>query len=229
MLQFLSSQSPINLWLIFLAENIAVTITALFAGWLTLKLLKNPIKAASWKEVRICIVTNLINTVITFAGFWLWKHHYVTFSFDANWRIAADFLVVFILMDLAMYFFHYAIHHSVVYKIIHSFHHRYQDPIPIDLFVLHPLETISFGSLWLAVISLYSFNLYAIIIYLTANVVFGIAGHLGIELLSAQTRNKAIFRYLGTSSFHHTHHLDINHNFGFYTNLWDKLFKTYKA
>ncbi|WP_295794033.1 sterol desaturase family protein [Mucilaginibacter sp.] len=228
MLHFLSSQSPQSLWVIFLTENFAVTAIALFAGWATLRLLKKPVKPPSGKEWRICLITNLINTAITFAGFWLWKHNYITFSFDANWRIAADFVVVFILMDLAMYIFHYAIHHSVVYKIIHRFHHQYQHPIPIDLFVLHPLETVSFGALWLAVISLNSFNFYAIAIYLAANVIFGIIGHLGIEPLSANTRNKPVFRYLGTSTFHHTHHLDVNYNFGFYTNLWDKLFRTYK-
>lgn len=229
MLHFLSSQSALNLWLIFLIENIAVTASALFAGWATLNLLKKEAKPATTKEWRICLVTNLINTAVTFSGFWLWRHQYLQFSFDLNWRIATDFLAIFLLMDLAMYFLHYAIHHSVIYKIIHRFHHQYENPIPIDLFVLHPLETVSFGLLWLGVISIYSFNFYAIVIYLAANVVFGIAGHLGIEPLSAEIRNKPILKYLGTSSFHHTHHLDINQNFGFYTNLWDKLFRTYKA
>lgn len=228
MLQFLLSQSPLNLWTIFLAENFAVTAIALFAGWTTLRLLKKTVKMASWKEWRICIITNLINTAVTFSGFWLWKHNSIEFSFDLNWRLISDFFAVLILMDLAMYVFHYLIHHSAVYKIIHRFHHQYEHPIPIDLFVLHPLETVSFGALWLAVISLYSFNFYAIIIYLTINVIFGIVGHLGIEPLTVKTRNKFFFRYLGTSSFHHTHHVDVNHNFGFYTNLWDKLFNTYK-
>ncbi len=128
-----------------------------------------------------------------------------------------------------MYIFHYFIHHSVLYKPIHRFHHHYHDPIPIDLYVLHPLETVSFGALWLITIVLFNFNFYAVSIYLCANVAFGIIGHLGIEPLPAKFSRLMPIKYLGTSSFHHTHHQDIGYNFGFYTNVWDKLFKTYKA
>jgi Delta7-sterol 5-desaturase len=228
MLHFLSEQSPFNLWVIFLIENFLVTFLALLFGWVILKFLHKPIKNATADEWLICILTNLINTCITYLGFWLWYKGYIKFSFDLNWRILTDFLVVFLLMDLAMYIFHYFIHHSAIYKIIHRFHHKYENPIPIDLFVLHPLETVSFGLLWLVVIGIYSFNFYAILVYLTINVGFGIIGHLGFEPFSNKFRNLLLFKYLGTSSFHHTHHLDVKHNFGFYTNVWDKLFNTYK-
>jgi sterol desaturase/sphingolipid hydroxylase (fatty acid hydroxylase superfamily) len=215
--------------MIFLAENLLVTALALLFGWLVLKITHKPIKAASQKEVLICILTNSINTTITYTGFWLWQRGYILFSYDISWHIILDFLVLFMLMDLAMFIFHYGIHHSAVYKPIHKFHHHYTDPTPIDLFVLHPAETIGFGSLWLITIAMFSFNFYAVLAYLMVNVFFGIMGHLGIEPIPASIRKVMPFKYLGTSSFHHRHHLDINHNFGFYTNIWDKIFRTYKA
>lgn len=229
MLDFLSAQSTVNLWLIFLAENLLVTCIALFAGWLTLKISSKPIHPASRTEILTCIGTNIINTVITFIGFRLWQYGVVDFGFAVNWRIVPDFLLLFLGMDLAMYVFHYAIHHSAAYKIIHRFHHHYTNPIPIDLFVLHPLETVSFGALWLIMLAAYPFNFYAVIIYLTFNIIFGIAGHLGIEPIPAKLRKSGLMKYLGTSSFHHTHHADINYNFGFYTSIWDRIFNTYKA
>jgi lathosterol oxidase len=229
MLRFLSAQSSFNLWMIFLAENLLVTALALLFGWLVLKLNRKPVKAASANEVWVCLLTNSINTLITYAGFWLWKHGYIQFSYEYSWRIILDFIALFMLMDLAMYLFHYVIHHSVIYKAIHKFHHHYTDPIPIDLFVLHPFETVGFGSLWLIIIALLSFNFYAVVVYLTVNVFFGIMGHLGMEPIPAGIRKITPFSYLGTSSFHHRHHQDISHNYGFYTNIWDKLFKTYKG
>ena len=228
MLRFLATLSPLSLWLIFLAENLVVTALALLLGWLILKLFNKPIKQASRNEILTCLLTNVINTAITYAGYWLFKYNYISLTFQVNWYILFDFLLLFLLMDLAMFIFHYFIHHSVIYKAIHKFHHHYADPIPIDLFVLHPVETIGFGSLWLIILALYSFNFYTVLIYLTANVFFGIMGHLGIEPVPAAIRKTFPFNYLGTSSFHHRHHLEIGHNFGFYTNIWDKLFRTYK-
>ncbi|PJJ79570.1 sterol desaturase family protein [Mucilaginibacter auburnensis] len=228
MLNFLSEQSSFTLLMIFLAENFIVTGIALFAGWLTIKLCKHPVKPASYKEILTCIVTNCINTLITFTGFKLWQHGVIQFDFDLSWWLIFDTILLFLAMDLAMYIFHLAIHRSVAYKYIHRFHHIYHDPIPIDLFVLHPLETVSFGLLWLIVIYVYTFNFWAVILYLTLNVVFGIAGHLGFEPLPYKFRNSAWLKYIGTPTFHHDHHTDVNYNFGFYTNLWDRLFHTYK-
>ena len=229
MLQFLASQTPFNLWVIFLIENLLVTGLALLFGYAILKVMNKPVKVASANEWGICIITNVINTAITFGGFWLWKHSYIIFSYDKNWRITTDFLALFLIMDFLMFLFHYLIHHSILYKAIHKFHHIYEDPIPIDLFVLHPLETVSFGLLWLFTIAVLNFNFYAVFIYLFVNVGFGIIGHLGFEPVPVKLRNYIPLKYLGTSSFHHQHHLDVMHNFGFYTNIWDKLFKTYKA
>ncbi|TFF39790.1 sterol desaturase family protein [Mucilaginibacter psychrotolerans] len=229
MLRFLSAQSTLILWLIFLVENLLVTAIGLLAGWIILKLGKKPIRPASPTEILTCIGTNLINTAITYAGFWGWQHGYLIFGFDINWYIIVDFLLLFLAMDLAMYVLHYAIHQMALYKVIHRFHHHYRHPIPIDLFVLHPLETMSFGSLWLFTLALYHFNFYAVLIYLSLNVVFGIIGHLGVEPLPAKLRDSYLLKYLGTSSFHHNHHTDIKYNFGFYTSIWDRIFKTYKA
>ncbi|OOQ59000.1 sterol desaturase family protein [Mucilaginibacter pedocola] len=229
MLKFLSAQPPLNLWLIFLAENLLVTGIGLFAGWLILKLSKRPIRPASRTEILTCTGTNLINTAITYLGFWLLQRGYLVFGFEVNWHIVPDFLLLFIAMDLAMYVLHYAINHMSIYNVVHKFHHHYHNPIPIDLFVLHPLETLSFGGLWLITLAIYNFNFYAVLLYLTLNVVFGIVGHLGIGPLPAKLRDSFLLKYLGTSSFHHGHHTDIKHNYGFYTSIWDRMFGTYKA
>ena len=109
---------------------------------------------------------------------------------------------------------------------MHGLHHQAVDPKPIDLFVLHPVETLCFGGLWLILLMVYPFNVYAIILYLTVNVIFGMLGHLGIEPLPQKIRNNGLLKYLGTSTFHHQHHQDVQHNFGFYTTLWDRLFGT---
>jgi sterol desaturase/sphingolipid hydroxylase (fatty acid hydroxylase superfamily) len=175
----------------------------------------------------ICGVTNILNTVVTYAGYWMWKHGIIIINTDISWMMILDFLILFFAMDLLMFIFHLIIHKTFLFKAVHQLHHQAVDPTPIDLFVLHPVEAISFGVLWLILLTLYPFNIYAVMIYLTVNVVFGLAGHLGMEPLPEKVRNLPLLKYLGTSTFHHNHHQDIHHNFGFYTSIWDRLFGTY--
>jgi lathosterol oxidase len=227
-LNFLNQQSAVVLWLIFLVENLLVTVTSLLFGLLILKLYKIQATSVTSKEYWLCLLTNLINTAITYLGFWLWQHHYIRLEFSVSGHLVTDFFILFLAMDLAMYIFHYIIHHTAAYKAIHGLHHQYHNPSPIDLYVLHPLETVGFGALWLIVLSAYYFNFYAVIAYLTLNVIFGIIGHLGFEPLPKSISTNPFFKYWGTSSFHHNHHLDINCNFGFYTSIWDRLLGTYK-
>jgi Delta7-sterol 5-desaturase len=232
----ISSLSTGAAWLIFLLENALITVLTLYAGnWLLQRYAApctptpaNPTRTPSRRQWLICTVTNILNTVVTFAGWWLWKNGFITITTAVSPSIIPDFFVLFLAMDLLMYIFHVIIHKTVFHQLIHSLHHEAVHPTPIDLFVLHPLETLAFGALWLFVMMIYSANIYAVIIYLVVNVIFGLTGHLGIEPLPARIRNLPVINYLGTSTFHHDHHEDIRYNFGFYTSIWDRLFHTLK-
>lgn len=223
LLDYLLHLPVVYVWLIFLVENVMITCGVLAIGGFFYK------GAYTAKEWGICAITNILNTIVTYAGFWLWKHHFITITTNISWIILLDFMLLFLAMDLLMFIFHIIIHKTFLYKAVHRLHHEAVDPKPIDLFVLHPIETLSFGSLWLLLLVMYSFNIYAIIIYLVINVIFGLVGHLGLEPLPAKFLQLPFIKYLGTSTFHHNHHQNIQHNFGFYTSIWDRLFGTYKG
>lgn len=171
-------------------------------------------------------MTNVLNTVVTYAGFWLWKNGLIVIRVEPSWKILTDFLLLFFSMDFLMYLFHFLIHKTMLYQLIHRLHHEATDPKPMDLFILHPVETLSFGGMWLVLLLLLPFNWYAILIYLTVNLVFGLIGHLGMEPLPIRWQDSWVMRGLGSSTFHHDHHRDVDHNFGFYTTIWDILFGT---
>ena len=217
-LDYLLHLPTLALWLIFLAENLLITILVLLFGKLN---------AYTSREWMMCGVTNILNTVVTYGGYWMWKHGIIIINTDISWMMIPDFLILFFAMDLLMFIFHLIIHKTFLFNAVHQLHHQAVDPTPIDLFVLHPVEAISFGALWLILLTLYPFNIYAVMIYLTVNVLFGLAGHLGMEPLPEKVRNLPVLKYLGTSTFHHNHHQDIHHNFGFYTSIWDRLFGSF--
>ncbi|HVU56558.1 MAG TPA: sterol desaturase family protein [Puia sp.] len=228
LLNWLLALPDVPAWGVFLAENVLLTCIILYAGHVVLRGAGIGY-VYTRREWVIGAVTNVLNTVVTYAGFWLWKHGLIVIRVEWSWRIATDFLVLFFAMDLLMYLFHFLIHKTALYGLIHGLHHEAMDPKPIDLFILHPVETLSFGGMWLVLLVLMPFNAYAIAVYLTVNVVFGLVGHLGIEPLPARWKDTWIIRHLGSSTFHHDHHRDLDHNFGFYTTVWDRIFGTLKG
>jgi sterol desaturase/sphingolipid hydroxylase (fatty acid hydroxylase superfamily) len=141
-------------------------------------------------------------------------------------EIIADTIILFFAMDFAMYVFHRIAHHPRLYPIIHRTHHRFENPRPLTLFVLNPFETLGFGSLWLLLLVIYPAAWLSIIIYLTLNIVFGLVGHLGVEPMPDRWVDLPLIRTISTSTFHAEHHLDQEHNYGFYTLIWDRLFGT---
>jgi sterol desaturase/sphingolipid hydroxylase (fatty acid hydroxylase superfamily) len=220
---------------VFLAENLLVVLLALGFGYLLQVLFgrsraMGPVqRPISRQEIRLAAYTLLINTVVTYAGFVLWRTGFITIRENFSWRILLDFVVLFLGMDLLMYVFHYVIHQTVLYRWIHALHHEYPEPQPIDLFVLHPLETFGFGGLWLLLMAVYPANFLAIFAYLTVNVLFGVVGHSAVEPFPTAWERAPLLRYIGSSGFHFQHHQSDQHNFGFYTSIWDRIFGTFAS
>jgi sterol desaturase/sphingolipid hydroxylase (fatty acid hydroxylase superfamily) len=229
-LNYLSQLSPAILWLIFLLENVLITLIVLWAGkYIHRKVTGGAISYSySSRDWQICGLTNILNTVVTYAGYWLWQNGRVVITTSLSGYILLDFLLLFLGMDLLMFIFHYIIHKTFLYRSIHRLHHQSVDPRPVDVFILHPVETVSFGAMWLILLMVKVYNIYAVMIYLAVNVLFGMIGHLGIEPLPVRLRNMPLIKYIGTSTFHHDHHQDVAYNFGFYTSIWDRLSGTYK-
>lgn len=231
MLTTLQELLPLQAWALFAISNFMITMVVIIVGITIQKLINNnylPTYRFTAKQIIICIITNILNILITGAGYELWRNGWIVLNDHISAEIWLDFLFLFFAMDFILYLFHYGIHQTKLYKHIHKLHHKAEDPSPIDLFVLHPIETISFGSIWLLLIMLFSFNIYALVIYINVNIISGLIGHLGVEPFPVKATDAPVLKYIGTSTFHHDHHLDLNVNFGFYTNIWDKVFGTYK-
>lgn len=228
---FLQNIQSWPLWVLcifFLVENTTIMMGVLVLGNRLQR--KPPALMFSYSphQWRMAWITTLLNTLVTYAGYWLWTKRYISLSTDLSVQVLTDALFLFLAMDFLMYVFHYGIHKTWLYKALHRLHHEAADPEPIDLFVLHPLETLSFGALWLFLLLLFDVNIYGVILYLVINVIFGMAGHLGMEPMPENIRQWPVLKYLGTSTFHHTHHRDEQCNFGFYTSIWDRLFHTFR-
>ena len=214
-----------------LAENVVIFVVVLMVGhWLVKRYQQHPITEPpdplSLTEVLLALSCVFLNAVVTVAGIMLWRSGLIHVRFETDLLVIMDTIVLFMAMDLAMYVFHRVAHHPLLYPIVHSTHHRFENPRPLTLFVLNPAETLGFGILWLILLMIYPASWLGIILYLTLNIVFGLVGHLGVEPMPGAWVKLPLVKTISTSTFHAEHHLDKDHNFGFYTLIWDRLFGT---
>lgn len=177
------------------------------------------------KEVAYAVSGLVANWAVTVVAWFLWRDGLVVLRTDMGWWACLDALALVLIMDGAMYILHWIVHRPWFYP-IHRLHHEYDRPRPLSLFVLHPLETLAFGLLWLLVIAAHAWSVVGLSAYLAINLGMGMLGHLGVEPLPAWFDRLPVLRHIGTSTFHAQHHQDIGHNFGFYTLVWDRLFGT---
>jgi len=178
-------------------------------------------------EVGLACACVVLNAGVMLVGWWMWRAGWL--QIDATsaplwWLVDAAGLTI--VMDLAMYGSHRLAHLEPAFRWIHGIHHRYTQPRPLTLFVLHPLEVIGFGGLWIAVLHARAWSLGGMLIYLVLNTLFGVLGHVGVEPLPAAWARWPVVRHIGSSTFHARHHQLEHKNFGFYTAIWDRLFGT---
>lgn len=216
------------------AENLLIFALALAAGAIGLHLFASRRIAAlpdrlTRTEILFAAVTLLLNTGVTVAGLYLYRAGLIRFRNDLGPRVLLDVLVLLLVMDVLMYTLHRVAHHPWIFPIVHSVHHRYERVRPLTLFVLHPIETLSFGGLWLTLLCVYPPSWLGMSIYLALNVAFGIIGHLGVEPLPDRVRRLPGIRLIAMAGFHATHHRDPHKNYGFYTSIWDRIFRSFDA
>lgn len=215
----------------FLVQNLAIAGLALLAGaavrrlWGHRKVSQVP-APLTLLEVVLTGTTIGLNALVTWVGWELWRNGWIRFEHRSIGLSILDCLALVLIMDAAMYLLHRAAHHPLVYPLLHAPHHRYRAVRPLTLFVLHPMEVLGFGGLWLLVLVVWPASWLGMSAYLVLNVVFGTVGHTGVEPLPpvfARTRGLDL---LSGGAFHADHHRDEHGNFGFYTSIWDRLFRT---
>lgn len=168
----------------------------------------------SRSDVMLSIVTVISNTAVFIFGVYLWKYGFIKLAESKNgWYILAEVLALTLVMDLLMYIFHRAVHFVRYFSRVHERHHE-------------QVESIGFGLMMLAVICMMPFSAAGISIYLALNSLWGTVEHLNRTVLPLPLRKMARKAYICTSEFHYLHHQHPGYNFGFYSSVWDVIFKT---
>lgn len=176
-------------------------------------------------DALLSLLTVILNAVVMLIAVYFWKMNWIALDESKSiFAIVIEVVCITIAMDFLMFVFHYLAHLPFFYKLLHHKHHEHKSTNYLSLFVLHPFETLGFGLMMMFVFVSYDFSIISISAYLFINIIWGTIGHLNREFFPNWTHKI----FLGTTKFHNQHHLNESYNFGFYTSIWDHLFRTYK-
>ena len=222
-LQALSQYNLLTLFIFFLIENLILILLSVILG----KIIEYDNTKISKTDRKWVISTLICNTLITLLGYKLYYFGIIKIDFSPTiLSVVFDTLLLIILMDFFMFCFHFLAHSLKWFSPIHRLHHTHVETSVYSLYILHPIETLGFGIIWLLTITLLDFNYLSIVIYLILNLLYGIFGHLKKDIFPDFWHKNNFTKWISTTQFHADHHKNESHNYGFYFTIWDKIFKT---
>ena len=213
-------KDPYLFFALLSAVNIVFYIVTLAVSHFWAKHKQYPLPKKTFSDFSTTLVILLTNILVAIPGFLLFKYDILSFTLSGN--IVLETIVLLVLVDLAMYVVHRVAHVVYPFNIFHLKHHTHEKFNEFSLYVMNPIESIGLALIITGYLALYSFNLYAVIIFLVMNWFWGVVGHINAE-------DKEASGFFGDNTFHQIHHVEGSKNFGFYTVIWDKLFKTYEG
>jgi sterol desaturase/sphingolipid hydroxylase (fatty acid hydroxylase superfamily) len=135
--------------------------------------------------------------------------------------------VMFIIYDFYFYLTHILLHNKNIFKLVHLVHHKSKFVSPISALSMHPIEAILNHLALVILFFILPIHTTHVYIWISVTIVYTTYLHLGVEIYSERFLNSRIGKLLYTSTQHSKHHSEFKGNYGFYTLIWDKLFKTY--
>ena len=164
------------------------------------------------------------------AAYFAEQHHY---GFANHFELPAwlEAVVIFVLLDLAIYLQHAMFHVLPVFWRFHRVHHSDLDCDISTGVRFHPVEILVSIFLKIALIVMWGAPVLAVIIFEIVLNFMSMFTHSNIYLNEKLER---ILRWIiVTPDMHRIHHSvqenETNSNFSFHISLWDRLFGTYKA
>jgi Delta7-sterol 5-desaturase len=180
------------------------------------------IKYSSYTALIFGFMAMLIHTARQFG----YTKHYFKIE-EYGWGYFVFTLVMLVLVhDTYFYWTHRLMHTPKLFKILHRVHHQSFNPTPMASFSFHPLEAfIEFGIVPL-IVFIIPVHPFALLFLSFWSLIWNIYGHLGFEIFPKGFTTHWFWGWFNTSVHHNMHHQRVNHNYGLYFNIWDRLMKT---
>jgi sterol desaturase/sphingolipid hydroxylase (fatty acid hydroxylase superfamily) len=117
-------------------------------------------------------------------------------------------------------------HHKKLFNFFHLTHHKSKEISPMSALSMDPLEAIINHGALLLLFLLFPIHTSHVYLWVAVTITYTTYLHLGTEIFSNKFLQTKLGKLINTTTTHSQHHLKFKGNYGFYTLIWDKLFKT---
>ena len=214
-------KNPYNFFILLTFVNVIFYMVNFFLASSRAKCLKTLLVEISKSDWSHSLWILLLNIVVAVPGYLLFYYDVVQFGYAVDMvAILVDVLLMVLVVDMLTYWGHFSAHRVAWLKKFHEVHHEHVEFNELSLYVMHPVEAIGLVVIFTLLFTLVSFNFYAVVIFLIFNWIWGVIAH----FVPTNNRKSHLFT---NNLFHAVHHQKGECNYGFYTTLWDRVFKTY--
>ncbi|HEY2509978.1 MAG TPA: sterol desaturase family protein [Polyangiaceae bacterium] len=184
--------------------------------WLSPEMNRHAIRLGAANMTLGSVLSGLMAAYVWTGGksalYFDFKEHGIAFTI-------ASIAFVFLLTDLGAYWSHRLYHRKAAFQRFHKWHHRYGAPTPFTVTAMHPVEFITYQSIFLLpafIVPMHVFAYYGLLLYVFY---YNVCDHSGVK-------HRALVPWQPPSIFHDDHHRYFHCNFGQSSLLWDRVYGT---
>jgi lathosterol oxidase len=192
-----------------------------------------PTKASDLqREIIHSLKSGLIFMIPTIALTLIGKHTPVTkIYWDIHeynlWWYVGSFVLLFLWHDTYFYWTHRLMHHPRLYRHFHSLHHQSVYPTPWAALAFNSSEALVESLVFIIAIMVMPIHWSVLPLFNLLSILLNVHGHLGHDLFSRETLERAPLRWFNHPSTHGQHHLRHRGNYSLYLVFWDKIMGTW--
>jgi sterol desaturase/sphingolipid hydroxylase (fatty acid hydroxylase superfamily) len=140
--------------------------------------------------------------------------------------LVAGLVGLILFNDLWFYAVHRLLHTRWLYKRVHAVHHRSVDVNPFSSYSFHGVEALLLTGWLVPVALLIPIPLPVLMAAQVIGLINNLMAHLGYELLPTWWTRTPVLRWSNSATFHALHHERFQGNYGLFTRVWDRVFRT---
>ncbi|XDD50564.1 sterol desaturase family protein [Leptospira sp. WS92.C1] len=191
---------------------------------------KNAKSSQFRKEFLYSVSSVIVYTTITLIVLVFRKYGYFKFydrieDYGWDYFLLSIFLIL-VIQDFYFYWTHRLMHTRLFFKAFHKIHHESITPSPWTAYSFSPWEALIHGMIMPIVVSLFPVHTFALLIFMTFQIIRNVLGHSGYEMFPSWLLTNRILKYINTNTNHDMHHQYFRYNFGLYFTIWDEIFGT---